>query len=102
MDNIVIRLHEKDNVAVALRNIKSGEMISVPGQMEKLEAVKSIPYGHKIAIAPIVEGAVVTKYGECMGIATENIPVGSYVHISNVRGLNDEERLTIIEELIQV
>ncbi|EMF46722.1 hypothetical protein B481_1651 [Planococcus halocryophilus Or1] len=30
-----------------------------------------------------------------MGIATEDIPAGNHVHVSNVRGLNEEDKTAV-------
>lgn len=93
-----IRLNDDDNVAVALRNIRNGEFISIQGLDEKIEVKKGIPYGHKVALKDIDADERVIKYGECMGITTEKILKGCHVHVSNVRGLNNEEHLAVIGE----
>lgn len=97
-----IRLNDNDNVAVALRNIRTGESVTIQGLDGEITVKKGIPYGHKIALRDIGAGERVLKYGECMGITTEEIPKGYHVHVSNVRGLNDEERAAVIGELRQV
>lgn len=91
-------LNGLDNVAVALENLKSGEYISIQGKDEKLKVAQNIPYGHKLAIQNILKDERVLKYGECMGIATEDILVGNHVHVSNVRGLNQEDKATVLLE----
>jgi len=97
--NNAIRLNENDNVAIALVNIRRDKSALIQGIDEEVKVKKGIPYGHKIAIEFIGVGEKVLKYGECMGIATEDIPKGYHVHVSNVRGLNDEEHSKIINEL---
>lgn len=97
-----IRLDENDNVAVALRNIRTGEAVMIHGLDEEIEVKKGIPYGHKIALKDIGAGEKVLKYGECMGVTTEEIPKGHHVHVSNVRGLNDKERAAVIGEMRKV
>jgi altronate dehydratase len=95
---LAIRLHENDNVAVALTNIKSGETVLIQGYAESVKALKGIPYGHKIALKDIAADEWVIKYGEYMGVATEHILQGARVHVSNVRGLNVEERSAIVDK----
>ncbi|WP_203333665.1 UxaA family hydrolase [Planococcus beigongshangi] len=90
-----LMLNSMDNVAVALENLKAGESISIQGKEGLVKVFKSIPYGHKIAVHPILKDEKVIKYGECMGIATETIPVGHHVHVSNVRGLNKEDKTAV-------
>lgn len=84
----VLRINRNDNVAVALRDLPQDDVICTE---EKAICVKeNIPRGHKIALTDIAEGADVIKYGNRIGIATENIFTGSLVHVHNVRtGLGD-------------
>ena len=60
-----IALREADNVATALR----------------------IPFGHKLALIDIPQGANIVKYGEVMGRATQVIPAGTHAHIHNIESL---------------
>lgn len=90
-----LRLHETDNVAVALENLKKGELLSVQGLNSEIIIRENIPYGHKVAVAGILLDQKILKYGECMGIATEDIVAGNHVHVSNVRGLNEEDKTAV-------
>lgn len=90
-----LKLNGMDNVAVALENLKKGEPLLIQAQDEKITVGENIPYGHKIALSAIQADNKIIKYGECMGIATENIPPGSHVHVSNVRGLNEEDKTVV-------
>lgn len=77
-DTGVIRLHPADNVAVALAPIAIGTTV------EGVTARDAIPFGHKIALAPIAAGEAVIKYGQVMGQASIDIPAGAHVHVQNV------------------
>ncbi|ANU14551.1 UxaA family hydrolase [Planococcus halocryophilus] len=90
-----LRLHETDNVAVALENLKTGEKLVVQGLDTEIILQINIPYGHKVAVSTILQDQKILKYGECMGIATEDIPAGNHVHVSNVRGLNEEDKTAV-------
>ena len=46
-----------------------------------------IPFGHKFALRPIPAGGPVVKYGETVGLATEDIAAGQHVHVHNVEGI---------------
>lgn len=84
----IIKIHEQDNVAVALRSIQKGESFTV-GQ-ENVTALEDIPQGHKFALCPIGEGEPVIKYGFSIGNAREAIAKGQWVHVHNVKtGLGD-------------
>lgn len=97
-----LRLHPSDNIAVALRNIEIDEKIIISDLTEEVIATKEIPYGHKVALRIIHDGEEITKYGECMGISTEEISQGDHVHVQNVRGLNESERLHIINQPLKI
>lgn len=94
-------MNENDNVAVALKTIRTGEVVIIKDLDKKIEVKQDILYGHKVAIKDITNGDQILKYGECMGIATENIPIGYHVHVHNVRGLNEEERAQIIARFVR-
>jgi len=93
-----IKIDKKDNVAVALKKIEAGEQLSIQGENQDIKVKTEIPFGHKIATAFIPKDGKITKYGECMGISTEDIQPGDHVHVFNVRGLKEEERLTSLKE----
>ena len=78
----VLVLSEEDNVAVALEDLAQGETAGWGGGT--VVACDEIPAAHKLALAPIAEGAQVVKYGTPIGIATAAIPEGAHVHTHNV------------------
>ena len=78
-----IRIHEADNVAVALRPIAKGETLTA-GQYQ-VTTLEEIPQGHKFALKPIAAGGEVIKYGFCIGNAKEDIPAGGWVHVHNIK-----------------
>ena len=79
----VFKIHEKDNVAVAVSPVAKGETVIVGAKA--FAALTDIPAGHKVAISPIAKGQDVIKYGFPIGIAKEDIPVGTWVHTHNVQ-----------------
>ena len=81
--NRYIWLNEKDNVIVALKDIKKNEKVN------NLTVNEDIHQGHKIAIKDIKCGEQVFKYGYAIGIATKNIKPGDHVHTHNVKTLLD-------------
>ena len=78
-----IKINPKDNVAVAISDMPSGQTVNI-GCCE-LCAIESIKAGHKMALADIEEGAPIIKYGFPIGIATKRIEKGSWVHTHNLK-----------------
>ena len=74
-----LRLHELDNVIVALSEIEAGTFIEDEGVTLK----ETIPSGHKFAAKTIAKGDVVRKFGQYIGEATKDISVGEHVHVQN-------------------
>ena len=79
-----IKIHEGDNVIVALKDLALGEVIEL-GTGERLEAKQFVPAGHKMAVRDIAVGGEVIKYGYRIGIAKEPIHAGDWVHVHNLQ-----------------
>lgn len=75
----VLRLHESDNVAVALADLSAGA--ALPGGAV---AAGPVPRGHKVALAAVAPGAHVIRYGQIIGAATAPILPGEHVHSHNL------------------
>ena len=78
----VLKIHEKDNVAVALTAAVAGERIALDGS--EITLAEDIPAGHKVALREISEGENVIKYGFPIGHAKEKIAAGRHVHTHNL------------------
>ena len=79
----VIKINQEDNVAVALRPIAKGETLDIAGT--PVTTLEEIPQGHKVAVKPIAQGGNVIKYGFRIGVAKEDIKVGQWVHVHNIK-----------------
>ena len=79
----VIKIHDLDNVAVALRDLAEGEQVEI-GQ-QTLTLPQAVSRGHKFALQPLAEGDLVMKYGLPIGHATQAVAVGEIVHSQNAR-----------------
>jgi altronate dehydratase len=79
----VIIINEKDNVAVALRDIGSGETVILPDERE-ITALNDIPFSHKVALKDLARDEDIIKYGEIIGQAREDIKQGDWVHTHNL------------------
>lgn len=80
-----------DNVATALGALPAGT-VEVRGESSgaSLDVPEAIPSGHKAALQPISKGEDIIKYAVRIGIATEAIPAGGWVHLHNVSSAHDE------------
>jgi galactarate dehydratase len=74
---IVIRMHERDNVAIVANDGGLPLGTTLPGGPTLVERV---PQGHKVALADIAEGAEVRRYDVVIGRADRAIGAGSWVH----------------------
>lgn len=81
--NVTI-IDPRDNVAVAVEPIAKGEAIEARGGSLGFYALQDVTIYHKVAIRPIGKGEPVVKYGEHIGLASEDIAPGSWVHTHNV------------------
>ena len=89
MINAVI-IDEKDNVAVAIEAIAKGSKISFKLKdktVKTITALDDITIYHKLAIKDMAQGDKVTKYGEHIGEANQEI---KHVHIHNVRSVRED------------
>jgi len=74
----VVRLHERDNLVVAVDPIDVG-MVA-----QGVTALARIPRGHKMAIAALAEGEPVLKFGQTIGFAGHAIAPGEWLHEHNI------------------
>jgi altronate dehydratase small subunit len=88
---IALKVHDNDNVATIFAlGVSGGTNVYIKDKKGGAEAVVAagvIPYGHKIAAAPITKGAKIVKYGEVIGAATLDIKKGEHVHVHNMESL---------------
>ena len=94
--NLALKVHDHDNVATVFANgVQNGSTVEVhdkKGSSLIITVHELIPFGHKIALESIEKGSKIIKYGEEIGMATQNIQCGEYVHVHNLdsmRGRGD-------------
>lgn len=78
-----MRLAPQDNVAVALHPLPAGATVTCDGVALTLD--RDVGIGHKVAVRAIAAGESIVKYQCPIGIATEPIAPGAYVHTHNVK-----------------
>ncbi len=88
MKTNAVLVNPKDNIAVAIKEIKAGEAVLGIGDAE-VRANEDIPRNHKVAIAEIAENEPVLKYGERIGFASRAIRSGDWIHTHNLKWEED-------------
>jgi altronate hydrolase len=83
MKHSVLKVHPKDNVLVALRNLAKGETVSFDGQEYILQ--DAVPAKHKFFIQDMNAGNEVIMYGVLVGKAQNFIPRGGLMSTANVK-----------------
>ena len=82
-------LDEHDNVATLLSDAKAGDEVPLKGGNGSIILGDDIPYGHKVALKTIEEKSEIVKYGHRIGIATEDIATGGWIHLHNMTSAVD-------------
>ena len=91
MEQTAFQIHEQDNVATALSDLRAGEVRLLGDAVAaRVFAIEEIPNGHKLALRDIARGERIVKYGVPIGCATADIRAGSWVHLHVMRSLYDE------------
>jgi galactarate dehydratase len=77
-----IQMRPHDNVAIVVneRGLPAGTQFN-----PYLKLIEDIPEAHKIALVDIEAGAPIIRYGAVIGIATEPLAGGSWVHEGRMR-----------------
>jgi altronate hydrolase len=83
MKQVVLKIHPKDNVLVALKNLAKGETISFEG--EECILHDAIGAKHKFFTHDVNQGDEVIMYGVLVGKAQNFIPRGGLMTTSNVK-----------------
>ncbi len=87
-----IVLAEADNVATALAPAAAGAEVALTGARQgSLRAREEVPFGHKLALAAIPRGSRVLKYGAAIGVASQDIGAGEWVHVHNLLSQRGKE-----------
>lgn len=80
-----LRLNTQDNVAIALRALKSGTDTGFG-----LNCRNEIPTGHKVALQNLDRGQRVIKYAQTIGVASCDISAGEHIHTHNLAFRNTD------------
>jgi altronate hydrolase len=75
-----IRLNKEDNVVIAKRHLDTKHRI----ENDDVVTRDPIPSGHKVATCAIRKGEYIRKYGQIVGVASQDIQEGDHVHTHNI------------------
>ena len=87
MKNIVLKVHEKDNVIVALTDLKAGSTISFEGKEYLL--VDDIAAKHKFYMEDMPAGGEITMYGVLVGKVQCDVKSGQLMTTANLKHAAD-------------
>ena len=73
-----------DNCATSLDYISKNENLEINAETV-IKIIQDIPFGHKFALINIKQGEMVKKYGQIIGIATQDIKMGDWIHVHNIK-----------------
>ena len=88
-----IIMNSDDNCATALHDIPNQTEFEINKNIVNIN--QAIPLGHKFALSDIKKGDIVKKYGHSIGIATENIKTGDWIHTHN---LNSQYLIEVLKK----
>ena len=82
--------HPEDGVGVVVvEGVEAGQALTgwvmADDATITLTVRADVPLGHKVATKPLAKGETVIEYAHAIGRATEDIPVGGYVHAHNLK-----------------
>jgi altronate hydrolase len=83
MRSRVLQLDSRDNVLVALADLKQGEIVEGAGRQHVLKS--DVPAKHKFATTDLAPGDRVVMYGVLVGQAVQPIAAGELLTVSNIR-----------------
>lgn len=83
MHRKLIKIHPKDNVAIALVNLSKGELTTL--EDEDILILSNIKAKHKIALEPLHVGGAVFMYGVLIGMAVTEIKKGELLTTKNIK-----------------
>jgi altronate hydrolase len=87
LQEVALRLHPQDNVAIAKINLQTGTTLALDNRgapQNQVPVRQFIPSGHKVALQEMPPGEPVRRYGQVIGFASQTILPGEHVHTHNV------------------
>ena len=79
MEINALLMDEKDNVVTCVTEVAAGQDVVCT-----VKAEENIPYCHKVALVDLKKDDEVIKYGESLGVMTEDAAKGHWVSHNNL------------------
>jgi altronate hydrolase len=92
----ILKVHEKDNVIVALTNLKKDMIISY--NEDEFVLAEDIPAKHKFTVSDLQAGDDVYMYGVLVGKARQNIARASLITTGNVKHATEGYEIRTIKK----
>jgi len=85
------QVNPEDNVATLLQDA-GAEPATILGASRNatVDILEEIALGHKVCTRSAAKGDLIVKYGVPIGVATEDIAMGAWVHLHNCSSRVDE------------
>ena len=86
-----ILVHDReDNVGVVVvEDLRAGEdalcAVTADDSAFSLKTLDDVPLGHKVALVDLKSGEAACKYGENIGVMTQDAQKGAHVHVHNLK-----------------
>jgi hypothetical protein len=89
-----ILIQAVDDVATAIVEFQTGDIGKFVrnGELVEVAIAENIPKYHKFAVRDIAKSEAVRKYGEIIGLATQNCLKGSHVHEHNLASPDSSQK----------
>ena len=100
MEINALLMDPKDNVVTVITDVPAGETVTYRNgeQVCSLTAQEDIPYCHKITLVDLKKGEDVIKYGESLGVMTEDTAKGHWVSHNNLVSVPRDYDSEMVEE----
>ncbi|MFC4992494.1 UxaA family hydrolase [Rubritalea tangerina] len=91
-----LQLDPRDNVLVALTDLKAGDAVQHAGSNITLQT--DVDAKHKFPIQPLKAGDKVTMYGVLVGTVSDDVPAGTLLHTHNLHHAADPFGINLYQE----
>ena len=96
-----IQIHQEDNVATVPTEVEASEEVEILSPqgdiLLRMKPKENIPSGHKLALTARDKGEKIIKYGEVIGITSQSIAPGDWVHTNNV----ESDRMSVPQKEVK-